>query len=182
MTVLRLQPQKRPRSRSRLRLVTRTWRPRVVACVTGSPRHPGGRRVPGGRYVPGGRPAPGDVRDLEGPAGRAAADRGSVTAEFAVLLPVVVLLLGGVVAVTSTAATHLRCADAARAGARAAALGEPDGEVTAVARRVAGSGAAVAVRRDGGWVEVVVESGVGPSLPLVGGMTVRGTATSRAEP
>lgn len=136
----------------------------MAACTAGLSRPRGGPPVPGG------------------PARRATAERGSVTAEFAVLLPVVVLLLGGVVAVTSTAATHLRCADAARAAARAAALGQSDGEVAAVARRVAGPGAVVAVRHDSGWVEVVVESGVGPALPLVGGLTVRGAATSRAEP
>ncbi|MBD3780767.1 MAG: pilus assembly protein [Micrococcales bacterium] len=149
----------------------------MAACTAGLSRPRGGPPDPGGPARPrGGPPVPG------GPARRATAERGSVTAEFAVLLPVVVLLLGGVVAVTSTAATHLRCADAARAAARAAALGQSDGEVAAVARRVAGPGAVVAVRHDGGWVEVVVESGVGPALPLVGGLAVRGAATSRAEP
>ncbi len=104
-----------------------------------------------------------------------------MTAEFAVLLPVVALLVGVVVALTASAATQLRCADAARAGARAAALGESDADVAAVTRRVAGAGARVAVGREDGWVTVTVESTVGPSLPLVGGLTVQGTATGRAE-
>ena len=105
-----------------------------------------------------------------------------MTAEFAVLLPVVAVLLGAVVAVTSAAGTQLRCADAARAAARSAALGEPDAAVAAVARRVAGPGASVVVARDDGWVEVVVDETVGPRLPLVGGLTVRGSAVSRTEP
>ncbi|GEL45600.1 hypothetical protein CHO01_07160 [Cellulomonas hominis] len=124
----------------------------------------------------------GDVRAVRNRPHRADRDRGAVTAEFAVLLPVVALLVGAVVALTASAAIQLRCADAARAGARAAALGDGDADVLAVARRVAGSGVQVAVGRDDGWVVVTVESTVGPTLPLVGGLTVRGTATGRTEP
>lgn len=109
-------------------------------------------------------------------------DRGSVTAEFAVLLPVVALLVAVVVALTACAAAQLRCADAARAGARAAALGEDDATVAAVARRVAGDGVRVAVARDAEWVVVRVESTIGPTLPVAGGVTVQGTATARVEP
>lgn len=105
-----------------------------------------------------------------------------MTAEFAVLLPVVSLLVGVVVALTAAAGTQLRCADAARAGARAAALGGDDAEVAAVARRVAGARVQVAVGRDEDWVEVVVEGTVGPTLPLVGGLVVHAGATARVEP
>jgi catechol 2,3-dioxygenase-like lactoylglutathione lyase family enzyme len=105
-----------------------------------------------------------------------------VTAEFAVLLPVVALLVGVVVALTAAAGTQLRCADGARAGARVAALGEDDAAVGAVVRRVAGAGVRVAVGRDGDWVVVTVEGTVGPSLPLVGGLVVQASATARAEP
>lgn len=109
-------------------------------------------------------------------------DHGSVTAEFAVLLPVVALLLGVVMALAACAAAQLRCADAARVAARVAAIGEGDTAVASAARRVAGTGARVAVARDDGWVVVSVETTVGPALPLVGGLTVRGTATAWAEP
>jgi Flp pilus assembly protein TadG len=105
-----------------------------------------------------------------------------VTAETAVLLPVVVLLVAVVAGLTAGAATHLRCADAARAAARAVAIGEEDGAAAAVARRVAGDGARVAVGRSEGWVVVTVEATLGPSLPLVGGIVVSGAATTRAEP
>jgi hypothetical protein len=105
-----------------------------------------------------------------------------VTAEFAVLLPVVALLVGVVVALAAAAGTQLRCEDAARAGARAAALGQADSDVADVARRVGGAGVRVAVGRDGDWVVVTVTGSVGPSLPAVGGLVVQGSATARAEP
>jgi Flp pilus assembly protein TadG len=64
-----------------------------------------------------------------------------VTAEFAVVLPslvlVVVTALGGVVAMTD----RLRCVDAAATAARLAARGEPLPTVRAAALRVAPSGA-----------------------------------------
>lgn len=117
-----------------------------------------------------------------GGAGRSARDRGSVTAELAVLLPVVVLLLGVIAALTAGATTQLRCVDAARVGARAAALGAEDAAVAALARRVAGAAAHVVVSRADGWVDVTVEAAVGPALPVLGGLAVRGAATGRTEP
>lgn len=113
---------------------------------------------------------------------RSERDRGSVTAEFAVLLPAVALLLGVVVALAACAAAQLRCADAARVAARVAAIGEDDAAVASAARRVAGGGARAAVARDAAWVAVTVETTVGPALPLVGGLTVRGAATAWVEP
>lgn len=98
------------------------------------------------------------------------------------LLPVVALLVGVVVALTSGAASQLRCADAARAGARSAALGADDLAVADVARRVAGEGVRVRVDRHDGWVVVTVESTVGPEVPLLGGVVVRGAATTPEEP
>ncbi|RMI02064.1 TadE family type IV pilus minor pilin [Cellulomonas triticagri] len=105
-----------------------------------------------------------------------------MTAEMAVLLPVVALLVGVLAALTAGAATHLRCADAARTGARSASLGEDDAAVAAAVRRVAGDGTRTAVGRTDGWVVVHVEATVGPAVPLVGGFTVRAEATARAEP
>lgn len=105
-----------------------------------------------------------------------------MTAEFAVLLPVVVLVLGVVAGLAAGATAQLRCIDAARVAARAAALGEDDMAVSGIARRVAGAGARVVVTRADGWVDVTVESGVGPDVPLLGGFVVRGTASGRAEP
>lgn len=75
----------------------------------------------------------------------------------------VVALLGLVLALVAAGVAQIRCTDAARAGARAAALGEDDAAVTLVATRSAGPGAEVSVRRDGAWVDVTVR------LPVLGG-------------
>ena len=88
-------------------------------------------------------------------------ERGSVTAELAVGLPAVVLVLVALLTVASAAIAQTRCTDAARAGARAAALGEPDATVTATAQRVAGESATVDVGRGGGWVTVGVSTPIG---------------------
>lgn len=109
-------------------------------------------------------------------------DRGAVTAEVALALPAVVLVLAVVLVTVAAGGAQLRCTDAARAGARAAAIGEPVEEVRAVARRVAGEGAVVVVRADAGWVEVEVSTSV-PGAWFTGGrLAVTGTATARAEP
>ncbi|MBO9555462.1 TadE family type IV pilus minor pilin [Cellulomonas sp.] len=84
-----------------------------------------------------------------------------MTAELAVGLPAVVLVLVMVLVVASAAVTQARCADGARTGARVAALGDDDGAVAAAAHRVAGDDAQVVVTRDAGWVTVRVEAAVG---------------------
>jgi len=107
-------------------------------------------------------------------------DRGSVTAELAVGLPAVVVLLVAVLTVAAAGIAQLRCADGARAGARAAALGSQDAAVDA--RRVAGDGARVAIATAGGWVTVTVSADVA-GLPFGGG-ALRASASSvaRVEP
>lgn len=94
-------------------------------------------------------------------------ERGSVTAELAVLLPGVVLAIVLILAVASAGVMQVRCADAARAGARAAALGQDDAEVTALVQQLAGEGATVTVTRSADWVDVRVAAQV-PLGPLSG--------------
>ncbi|MCF2529232.1 TadE family type IV pilus minor pilin [Yinghuangia soli] len=55
---------------------------------------------------------------------RRGSDAGYVTAETAVVLPALVLLVLGLVAGIAAAAAQIRCVDAAQAGARAVARGE----------------------------------------------------------
>lgn len=114
------------------------------------------------------------------PTARARRERGSVTAELAVALPVVVVLLLAVLTVGSAAVAQLRAVDAARAAARAAALGEGTDVVAQVASRVGGGAARVTVDQDGTWVDVEV------SVPVVGrlsgGLVARSTASARVEP
>lgn len=83
-----------------------------------------------------------------------------MTAELAVGLPAVALLVLALLALAAAGIAQTRCVDAARAGARAAALGEDDATVTGVARRVAGDGVQVATDRRDGWVTVRVTSAV----------------------
>ncbi|MGV8965997.1 MAG: TadE family type IV pilus minor pilin [Cellulomonas sp.] len=109
-------------------------------------------------------------------------ERGSVTVELAVALPAVALLLAAVLVLTSAAVGQLRCADAARAGARAAALGEQPAEVRAIAEHVAGREAVIGVDTGAGWVTVTVSRAVGVG-PFAGApLRARATATARVEP
>lgn len=105
-----------------------------------------------------------------------------MTAELALGLPAVVLVLAVVLVTVAAGAAQLRCVDAARAGARAAAIGEAPAEVRAAAARVAGDAAQVSVRPDGDWVTVVVSTSVPGSWLTGGRLAVRGSATAWVEP
>lgn len=111
-----------------------------------------------------------------------ASDRGSVTAELAVGLSGVVVLLVVVLVVVGAGLTRAQVLDGARAGARAAALGEPSSVVTDTARRVAGGAARVGVARDGEWVTVTVAAPVPVGGLRLGSFEARGSATARVEP
>jgi Flp pilus assembly protein TadG len=84
------------------------------------------------------------------------ADGGYVTAETAVLLPALVLLMALLVWGVLVAAAQLRCIDAARVAARAAARGDAD--PVSQARAVAPSGAAIEVDELPDTVRVLVEA------------------------
>jgi TadE-like protein len=86
------------------------------------------------------------------------ADCGFVTAETAVLMPVLVALMAVLVWAVLVGAAQIRCVDAAREAARAAARGDPPGQVLAVARAAAPAGAVVAVSEQGADVRVVVSA------------------------
>ncbi|MFI9269624.1 TadE family type IV pilus minor pilin [Kitasatospora sp. NPDC052896] len=108
-------------------------------------------------------------------------DGGYVTAETAVALPALVLLLAMVLWGGAAAAAKLRCLDAARVGARAAARG--DGDAVAVATRAAPPGAVVRLTRQAGVVRVVVEAEcLGPGrLASALSVTVAGDAVAALE-
>lgn len=114
--------------------------------------------------------------------GSVARDRGSVTAELAVGMVAVVLVLALVLVTASAAAARLRCQDAARTGARLAALGASDAEVADAARRAAGADAAVVVVREPPWVEVQVSAAVPGGWFTGGSVGLRATATAWLEP
>jgi len=81
-----------------------------------------------------------------------------VTAEFAVVLPAVVFVLGLSLGALGLALDQVRCVDAARAGARAASRGDSEGAVRLVVRRAAPSDALVSMSTSGDLVQVSVVS------------------------
>ena len=83
-------------------------------------------------------------------------DRGFVTAESAVTLPVLVAFAMALVWGLLVVAAQLQCVDAARTGARVAARQDPTEAVVELAREAAPRGARVTVSREGDQVRVVV--------------------------
>ncbi|MDQ0832484.1 hypothetical protein QF032_004328 [Streptomyces achromogenes] len=79
-----------------------------------------------------------------------------MTAESAVVLPVVVVFAMSLVWGLLVMSAQIQCVDAARAGARAAARQDPSDAVLEVARVTAPRGARVTVGREGDQVRVVV--------------------------
>jgi len=110
---------------------------------------------------------------------------GSVTAETAIVVPVLVLvLLTGLWAIGVMVA-GIRCGDAARDVARAVARGESESEVQAIGRRAAPPGAEISISRQGGDVVVVVNAAVGTERALLRALPsvdVGGRATVQVEP
>lgn len=87
-------------------------------------------------------------------------ERGSATAEFAVVLPVVMVLAVLVLAMARTAMVAMTCQDAANQAARVAAAGNGDAGV--VVTRLAGGNASLSMTQGDGMVEAVVTC---PVLP-----------------
>jgi Flp pilus assembly protein TadG len=112
-------------------------------------------------------------------------DRGAITAETAIVLPVlVVLLLVGLWAVGVVVA-NIRCVDAARDVARAVARGEPGDVARRIGERSAPPGAVVGISRDGADVRVVVDADVKLDWVLLSklpSVEVRGQAAVQIEP
>lgn len=107
-------------------------------------------------------------------------DRGAVTAELAVALPAVVLVLAALLVVVVAGVAQVRAVDAARAGARAASAGESDGRVHEIVAQLAGSSASADVGGDGSWVTVTVRTSVTGGW-FSGPLAVTATATARVE-
>ncbi|MFE9771441.1 TadE family type IV pilus minor pilin [Streptomyces sp. NPDC005931] len=84
------------------------------------------------------------------------ADQGFVTAESAVVLPVLVMFATALVWGLLVIAAQIQCVDAARTGARAAARQDPTDAVVGVAREAAPPGARVTVSREAEQVRVTV--------------------------
>ncbi len=111
-------------------------------------------------------------------------ESGSVTAELALALPTLMLIIAVGIWMQSAVALQARCQDAARAGARAAARGDPDAAIRGALGAVLPAGARVAISRSGRQVTVSVQASVpvpGGLSPLVSAPSVTGSATAGDE-
>ncbi len=82
--------------------------------------------------------------------------RGAVTAELALVLPLLVSVTTGLVWLLAVGADQLRAVDAARETARAIARGDTPAAAVAVGEQVAPDGAAVRITTGDGRVHVTV--------------------------
>ncbi|KOG28295.1 TadE family type IV pilus minor pilin, partial [Streptomyces resistomycificus] len=85
-----------------------------------------------------------------------AKDRGFVTAEAAMVLPVLVIFAMALVWGLLVVAAQIQCVDAARAGARSAARQDPADAVAEITRQTAPRDAKITVSREGDQVRVTV--------------------------
>jgi Flp pilus assembly protein TadG len=110
--------------------------------------------------------------------------RGAVTAETVMVLPVLVAVALGLAWALALAGTKVRVVDAAREVARAAAREDDRGAALALGRRVAPGGAVVDVRLDGDTVVARVRTtvhGPGGLFAFVPGVAVEGEAVAARE-
>lgn len=106
---------------------------------------------------------------------------GAVTAEFAVALPAVLLLLALLLSGAAAGVTQLRLEEAAHAGARALARGEDQAAVEGIVRTMAGASATASVTVDGEWLSVSVADRVGGPMGATVPWTLTARATARSE-
>ncbi len=112
-------------------------------------------------------------------------ERGAVTAEAALVLPLLVALTAALCWLLAVGAAQVRTVDAAREAARAVARGDDVAAAQDLARRVAPAGATVRVERVGEEVHVEVSAEVdGPVgvLAALPGARVRADAVAALEP
>lgn len=111
---------------------------------------------------------------------RGRGEGGSVTAEFAVTLPAVLLVLVLCLGSASVSTQRIAVHSAAAAAARAAARGEAGGSAEAAAARVGGGGGAVTLRRDGDFVCATVSADATFAAARTLGIRISGTSCALA--
>lgn len=112
------------------------------------------------------------------------ADRGAVTAELALGLPVLMAVTTGLVWLLAVGAAQVRTVDAARETARAVARGDDESAAVAVGERVAPDGVRVSVVSRGDRVVVRAAGhvpGPGGIFALLPGADVSAEAVAVAE-
>ena len=111
-------------------------------------------------------------------------ERGAVTAELVVALPVLLAVTLALVWLVGLGVGQVRVVDGAREAARAVARGDDVESARALAAEVAGAGASVRIEQSAGRVVVVVErevDGPGAMLGHLPGAHLRATAVTSSE-
>ena len=108
-------------------------------------------------------------------------DGGYATAEAAVALPALLVVLALAVGILVSVGAELRCVDAARAAARVAARGDDDAAARRSAAEVAPRGGNVQVEHRGTQVQVRVSDDLRP-FPLFPPIHVSARAVADIEP
>lgn len=107
-------------------------------------------------------------------------ERGAVTAEAALVLPVLAAVTLALIWMLGLAVVQMRVTDAAREAARALARGDPEGEAAGLARTAA-PGSTVRIDRADGRVRVTVVREVRPPVDVLGDLgAARIAATAEA--
>jgi Flp pilus assembly protein TadG len=110
---------------------------------------------------------------------------GAVTAEAAMVLPLLVAFAMGLVWILGVAVAQVRVVDAAREAARAAARGDSAGAAVARGRRVAPAGARFSISQGGDQVRVRVTAeihGPGGLFAHLPGVRVSSESVATEEP
>ena len=114
-----------------------------------------------------------------------ASERGAVTAELAMALPLLLAVTVGLVWLLSIGLAQVRTVDAAREVARALARGEEQSVAVGLGESIAPDGVTFTITRVGERITVHAHgkaSGPGGLLPFVSGATLSAQATALAEP
>lgn len=110
-------------------------------------------------------------------------EAGMATAELAMVIPAVLLVLAMCLTGLSVAADQIRCVDAARAAARAASRGESLSDVRRVALRLTPSGTRVEIEMDKGrGIVAVAVQAPAPTRLLPGLPAAQASAQAPLEP
>jgi hypothetical protein len=115
---------------------------------------------------------------------RRRSERGAVTAELALGLPLLLAVTVGLVWLLAAGAAQVRVVDAAREAARVAARGDGTEAAVAVGRRIAPEGGEVSVHVSGAEVRDEARArvdGPGGLFAFLPGVTVRSSAVAVAE-
>ena len=115
---------------------------------------------------------------------RIADERGAVTAELALGLPLVLAVTVGLVWLLAVASAQIRVVDAAREAARSIARGDDESSARSLALRIAPDGALLDVAIEGGQVAVTSKAevdGPGGLFDFMPGVTISSRAVAVME-